>query len=268
MVGQHVALQTAFLHKRQLADPTFEPPVIIMDPHMLPQRLLPRISLQANITFVHSLTAMLDHMLIQGLLDKKTQSTLRTDMITFHKMHFLYMGRQLGFQNEVFITYIAFVGGSRCVMLCEHMPVSLIIASEGLVALRAASRVPSYAVMRVFLMAHLPNARTEHFITETTLIRPQVVRTFVILQSMHIYKTHIALVAYIIPVMTIHMLQQHFKRLESGIAERTLQYLVVRQFKLQDVVLYVRVKLHIMLLHQMLLQIGDNIEVFIAHCTS
>lgn len=92
MVGQHVALQATLLHERQRAHTTFEPPVVIVDPHVLPQSFLPSIRLVAHRTLENSLPVVLYHVLVQRLLYEEPLSALSAYVIPLHQVDLLDVG--------------------------------------------------------------------------------------------------------------------------------------------------------------------------------
>jgi hypothetical protein len=175
-----MTLQATLLHESRPTNPAFEPPIIIMDSHMFPQRFLSRICLLTHCAFEHSLPIMLNHMLVQGLFYEEPLPTLGTNMISLHQMHFFYVGRQFRLQNERLVANIALVCRGKRVMLFIHVTVPLVVTGERQVAVGTVSRVARARVMRVFLMAHLPDASGEDFVAEGAFEVPLVVGSLMI----------------------------------------------------------------------------------------
>lgn len=69
------------------------PSVVIVNPHVLSQSLLPRVRLMTNLTLVYPLPVVPYHVLLQILLLIEALTTFRTHMVAFHEMHFLSMIR-------------------------------------------------------------------------------------------------------------------------------------------------------------------------------
>lgn len=89
-----MALQTALLHKRTSAHFTLEPPIVIMYPHMLPQRVFPSVRLVADFTRVVLLTGVFNHVGFQCFITEKPVTALDTLIIPFHQMILFNMTHQ------------------------------------------------------------------------------------------------------------------------------------------------------------------------------
>lgn len=175
-------------------------------------------------------------------------------MIALHQVYLFNVGRQLRFEYEGFVANIAFVRCGNRIMLFEHMPVPLIVTSERLVAARTVRRVPSgSAVVRILLVAHFPHSRTKHFVAKLTLEIAYRMCTLMVLQTVFVYEPHVAHIAYVIPVVSVHMLQEHFERGKRQLAQRARHQLTVRQLELRYIIVDVRIEPYVVFCRQVFL---------------
>lgn len=65
MVRFHMALQTALLHEGAIAILARKPPVIIVNPHVLLQSLLPSVLFEADLTLEIPLPTVANHVILQ-----------------------------------------------------------------------------------------------------------------------------------------------------------------------------------------------------------
>lgn len=104
MMHFHMVFPTTILHEAQAANGANEPFLITVNPHVLPQRVLPRIRLLTNLTLMHSRPTMPDRML-QKLRPRITLPlTFRTRKITFLNMNLFYVLRPFPAQGKRFRT--------------------------------------------------------------------------------------------------------------------------------------------------------------------
>lgn len=64
MVYPHVVFERTVLYERVSAHQTHEPSVVIVDPHMFPQRLQPRVRFLAHIALIYPFPAVFNRVLL------------------------------------------------------------------------------------------------------------------------------------------------------------------------------------------------------------
>lgn len=103
------------------------------------------------------------------------------------------------------------------------MSVPLVVTRERLLAMWAIRCVPSVRVMSVFLVTDFPHTCRKDFLTEIALEVPSFVGPLMVFEPVPVYKTHVAHITNIIPVVSVHVLEQHFERFKRGMAQGTVQ---------------------------------------------
>jgi hypothetical protein len=209
MVYFGVMFQTAILNKRPPTSRTHKPSVVLMDSHMLPQGVLPRVCLLADVTLILPFPPMLNHMVLQLRLGVELPITDLTRMSFNFQMNRPNVHSQLSAQSKHFGTHIAFKFLQLQTVYTRYVLVPLEIVAKCLCAV--GTSVSLHLHMNCRVMFFFGVARSKSLVTIVAREGPSLMRERMGPQSLWRHKTSATLLANEILEVHIHMMVQGFE---------------------------------------------------------
>lgn len=234
----HVPSPTALLHETATTLHTREPPIVFMDPHVLRQNGFPREPFQTNVALEVLPARMLQHVVFQLLSLEEAHVALRTLVIPLQQVVFLRVYSQRVLVRERFVARQTLAYHRRHTVHGDHVLVLHRAAFEPLVADAA-------FVRHVLEFVDCVNMRPpslvcrEDFVALAAFERTRLVRVLVGKQRSSVDKPAVAYVTHVIPVMRVHVLQQHFVFAVDKRTHCALEIFSTAKFEWNDLILNV-----------------------------